>query len=164
MFFHQVSCVYIIVGLSAFFLHFSTTQSMADSLATLFHTIGAHTSDVTAVAFSNEQLASASSDKTVRLWSLEDYSEVPCSPLCGHSYNIHSCAFSPFGTILASCSTDGKCILWDVKSGEKLGTLEHKSKGSIRTCRFSRNGAMLATGSDDEKLCVWDVASRKLLR
>ena len=134
------------------------------SIASSYHTIGSHTSDVTSVAFSTDLLASCSSDKTVRLWSMEDFSELPCSPLCGHLYNVHCCAFSPFGTILASCSTDGKCILWDVPSGEKIGVLEHKSRGSIRICRFSRNGSMLATGGDDDKLCVWDTASRKLLR
>lgn len=90
-------------------------------VASLIHTIATHTSDVNSVAFSPDgTLATASGDKTVRLWDTADFSELTASPLVGHSYYVHCCTFSPFGTILATCSTDGKLILWDVKSGSKV--------------------------------------------
>ena len=34
-----------------------------------------------------------------------------------HTYNICYCTFSPFGTTLATCSTNGFVKLWDTKSG-----------------------------------------------
>lgn len=58
------------------------------------------------------------SDKSVRLykWNLGDtFTEVPHSPLLGHTYAINSITFSPFGTKLASAGTDGLTIIWEVK-------------------------------------------------
>ena len=133
-------------------------------VATLVHTIGSHSSDVNWVDFNNKVLATCSGDKTVRLWSLDGYSELPRSPLCDHSYTVYCCVFSPFGGLLASCSMDGKVILWDTNSWDKVGTFMHPSKYSIRSCRFSPNSKLLVTGSDDETLCLWDVQSRKLIR
>ena len=135
-----------------------------DMVATLLHTVSSHAGDVNCVAFKDDLLATCSGDKTVRLWNTDDYSEHPSSPLCGHTYSIHCCMFAPNGNTLTSCSTDGKVIFWDTKTGEKTGVLEHKSKSSIRVCRFSPDSTCFATGSDDETLCLWDVASRKQLR
>ena len=139
---------------------------MSNKLITsLHHTIGAHTSDINCVAFSNDNLiATASADKTARLWSTDDFSEHPHSPLCGHQYYVHCCTFSPFGTILATCSTDGKLILWDVKTGKKTAVMHHESHNSIRICRFSPNSKYILTGSDDETMGMWEVSSKKLLR
>lgn len=97
------------------------SRSNQHFVASLIHTIATHTSDVNSVAFSPDgTLATASGDKTVRLWDTADFSELTASPLVGHSYYVHCCTFSPFGTILATCSTDGKLILWGVKSGSKV--------------------------------------------
>ncbi len=133
-------------------------------VATLTHTICAHSSDVNGVAFTANYLATCSGDKTVRMWMLDDYSEHATSPLCGHTYSVNCCIFSPNGSMLASCSTDGKLILWDSKSGDKLAVLQHKSKGSIRVCRFSSDSTLMATGSDDELMCLWNLSTRKIIR
>ena len=57
-------------------------------------------------------------DKSVRVykWQVGDsFIEVKYSPLIGHTYAVNSIDFSPFGTKLASASTDGTTIIWDVK-------------------------------------------------
>lgn len=134
-------------------------------VASLVHTISAHTSDINGVAFSTDnKLATCSGDKTTRLWDVDDFSELPCSPLCGHTYYVHCCTFSPFGTILATCSTDGKMIVWDVQNGKKVAILQHQKLNSIRVCRFSPNSKFLVSGSDDENVCLWSVQQKKLLR
>ncbi|XP_048781071.2 WD repeat, SAM and U-box domain-containing protein 1-like isoform X2 [Ostrea edulis] len=134
-------------------------------VASLHHTIAIHSSDVNSVAFSRDRkLATASGDKTVRLWDTEDFTELSASPLVGHAYYVHCCTFSPFGTLLATCSTDGKLILWDVKSGTKVATFQHPSKQSIRVCRFSPDSKYIVSGSDDETLALWDVTGKILVR
>ena len=86
---------------------------------------------------------------------IEEISSV--SPLIGHSYYVHCCQFSPCGKILASSSTDGRVILWDVATGKALHELSHESHSCIKICRFSPDGDRLLTGSDDETLVLWDV-------
>ena len=84
--------------------------------------------------------------------------EIPSvSPLIGHSYYVHCCQFSPCGKLLASSSTDGRVILWDVSSGKALREFSHESHSCIKICRFSPDGERLLTGSDDETLVLWDV-------
>lgn len=82
-----------------------------------------HTSDISCVDFSQSNLlASSSNDKSIRFWKgdghgiySESKSSPPLSPFTGHKYAVNCVRFSPFDTILASCSTDGNIILWDAQ-------------------------------------------------
>lgn len=134
-------------------------------MSVLVNTFSKHARDVTSCSFSpnSKILASSSGDKTVRLWNVEDGTELSISPLLGHSYGVNSCRFSPFGTLLATASTDGNVHLWDVNTGSVIAVLQgHKS--GVRVCRFSPNSRFLVTGSADETFCIWDVSSKKLIR
>lgn len=133
-------------------------------LAEHLHTVQSHNTDVNGLCFSTSALATCSGDKTVRLWSTEDFTELPISPLCGHTYVVYKCQFSPFGTTLASCSMDGSIILWNVKTGEQTAVLRHPSNTSIRVCKFSPNSSMLVSGSDDNSICLWEISSGKLIK
>ncbi|WP_420801642.1 WD40 repeat domain-containing protein, partial [Pseudofrankia asymbiotica] len=61
-------------------------------------------------------LASASADRTVRLWDVSDRSAPrPLgSPLTGHTGSVLSVAFAPDGRTLASASTDHTVRLWEI--------------------------------------------------
>lgn len=122
----------------------------------LIHTLRGHTSDVNTVIFSpthstSPLLASCSSDKTIRLWNLDDQTSVS---LTRHTYQVHCLAFSPIlndhndstAKYMASVSTDGTCLLWDLTTRSVLKEYKHESGSPIRVCQFSLDGVLLATG------------------
>ena len=77
--------------------------------------------------------------------------------LKGHTDSVHTVAFSPDRTTLASGSSDGTVKLWNVSRRELLATLEGHTH-SVRTVAFSRNG-ILASGSLNG-IRLWDVTTQ----
>jgi 3',5'-cyclic AMP phosphodiesterase CpdA len=76
-----------------------------------------HVDTVHGVAFSRDgtQLATASDDRTARIW---DLATGTCRAILeGHNGSVNSAAFSPDGTQLATGSDDGTTRIWDVEKG-----------------------------------------------
>ncbi|XP_025893929.1 WD repeat, SAM and U-box domain-containing protein 1 [Nothoprocta perdicaria] len=133
-------------------------------MATLIRTLADHSDDINYCAFSSSCLATCSLDKTVRLYSLSDFSELPYSPLRGHAYAVHCCCFSPSGHTLASCSTDGSTMVWDTRDGRRLAVLPQPSSSPVRVCRFSPESTYLVSGAADGSVVLWNMQSLKLYR
>ncbi|KAL7306022.1 hypothetical protein TKK_0001488 [Trichogramma kaykai] len=116
--------------------------------------------------FGNRLVASASSDKLVRVWSvkydeegesMDVFQEMSYNPLDGHTFSVNFVEFSPCGTKLASCSMDGNTIIWDIETGTQVRTSFVNSGTAVRVCRWSPDGSKIATAGDDEKTIVWDL-------
>uniref|UniRef100_G1NJV3 WD repeat, SAM and U-box domain-containing protein 1 n=1 Tax=Meleagris gallopavo TaxID=9103 RepID=G1NJV3_MELGA len=133
-------------------------------MATLIHTLRDHSDDVNCCAFSSSCLATCSLDKSIRIYSLNDFTELPYSPLKGHTYAVHCCCFSPSGHTLASCSTDGATIVWDARDGRMLAVLEQPTGSPVRVCRFSPESSYLVSGAADGSVVLWNMHSMKIYR
>lgn len=134
------------------------------NMVKLIHTLTDHGDDVNCCAFSSSLLATCSLDKTIRLYSLGDFAELPHSPLKLHSYAVHYCCFSPSGHVLASCSTDGTTVLWNTQTGQTLAVMEQPGGSPVRVCRFSPDSTCLASGAADGTVALWNTQSYKLYR
>ncbi|KAJ9662596.1 hypothetical protein H2198_001268 [Neophaeococcomyces mojaviensis] len=106
-------------------------------------------------------LASASDDKTVRLWNPNMGREV--QTLRGHTGRVFGVAFSPDGSLLASASDDKTVRLWNPKTGQKLRTLRgHTSL--VFGVAFSPDGSLLASVSGDKTVRLWNPKTGHELR
>ncbi|MFG2498558.1 AAA family ATPase [Streptomyces sp. NPDC048441] len=107
-------------------------------------------------------LATASYDRTVRLWDVSDPShpEPVAKPLTGHKSWVSSAVFSPDGTTLATASDDGTIRLWDVRDPRHprpLGPPVTGHGGPIYLVAFSPDGRTLASAHDDHTVRLWNV-------
>ena len=96
------------------------------------------------MAFSpdGKRLASASWDKTVKVWDAATGQE--SLTLKGHTDGVMSVAFSPDGKRLASASEDQTVKVWDAATGQELLTLKgHTGRVMERGLQPGREAAGL---------------------
>ncbi|EJD04005.1 TFIID and SAGA subunit [Fomitiporia mediterranea MF3/22] len=108
-----------------------------------------------------QYLLSSSADCTVRLWSMEDMSNVVAYR--GHQSPVWDVQWSPLGVYFATGSRDKTARLW---SSDRISALRiyagHLS--DVDCVKFHPNSLYLATGSSDWTCRLWDVQKGTAMR
>jgi len=102
---------------------------------------------------SNDVVASAGVDRTVRLWNLTDGSPRG-APLVGPSADIYGLAFGPDGETLAASDHDGSVYFWRWRHGTAARRLATGHRVNTTAIAFAPNGAWLAIAADKEAVLV----------
>jgi WD40 repeat protein len=141
----------------------SIRPTVSDGWSACLQTLEGNSGSVYSVAFSHDstQLASASSDRTVKIW---DASSGAClQTLKGHSSPVISVTFSHDSIQLASASWDRTVKIWDARSGACLQTLKGHI-ASVTSVVFSHDSTQLASASYDSTVKIWDASSGACLQ
>lgn len=98
------------------------------------------TNDLYSIAFSpnHQYFATASADKTARIWEVSHGKQITCMRHEGYVYFV---AFSPDSKYLATASADKTTRIWEVPTGREISRL---TNNDIKTVVFSADGKYLA--------------------
>jgi len=117
-----------------------------------------HTATVRCVAFdaAGETLASASDDKTIRLWKRQQ-NFANSIVLGDHTQSVRALAFSPDNQTLASGSDDHTIRLWNIRQPKSDLKILTGHRSGVWAVAFSADGKTLASGGADSTVRLWDM-------
>ncbi|GIL66924.1 hypothetical protein Vafri_20438, partial [Volvox africanus] len=120
--------------------------------------VAGHDKDINAVAVApNDQwVATASQDRTARVWSLPDLVQV--SVLRGHKRGVWAVEFAPLERALLTASGDQTVKIWSLSDCSCIRTLEGHTASVLRASFLTGGTQILSTGADG-LLKLWNVAS-----
>jgi WD40 repeat protein len=124
-----------------------------------------HAESVNTVAFNAAGvLASASNDRTIKLWDMSAAAQGrELRTLRGHGGEVHALAFSADGKALASGSSNGEIKIWNTADGAPVQTLSGHT-ALVSSVAFSPDGKTLASASYDQTARVWNAAGGQSVR
>ena len=109
-----------------------------------------------AVSLDGKLLASASIDKTVRIWDLEKFVQVK---IFQHIDNqVYAVRFLPDGKTFVSAGRDGVISHWDISTGKVIGHINAHDK-SIWSLAVAPDGRFVISGSSDDTVRVWHIGT-----
>ncbi len=114
-----------------------------------------------AISPDGRRLAVAANTGEVGLLELDSWEWVR-PPIAAHAGWALNVSWAPDGTLFASAGQDGRVILWDGRTGERLGTvLPLNPDGWGATANFLTDGHTVIIGTSDYDLFTWDTRLEK---
>lgn len=116
----------------------------------------AHEKDINSISVSpnDKLLATASMDKTAKLWESKDLTLL--GTLRGHKRGVWTASFSPSDQVLLTTSADTTLKIWSISDLSCLKTFEgHDS--SVLKAYFLSNGLQIISSGGDGLLKLWNV-------
>ena len=114
-----------------------------------------HKRGVWSIAFSpvDQAIASASGDKTIKLWNIKDGSCLRTFE--GHVASVLKVAFLSAGTQLLSAGADGLIKLWNVRTAECIATFDAHEDKIWALALENSDGNVAASGGSDGSIVIW---------
>ncbi|WP_416676438.1 AAA-like domain-containing protein [Egbenema bharatensis] len=131
---------------------------------TLLRTFNGHTDTILDVAVhpQGDWIASASADRTVRLWDSTGIAQHTLD----HATTVWRVAFSSDDQTIASASQDGSVKLWHLKAEtdpQLIQTLE-TGQGAVLAIAFSPDDQTIASAGQDGTIKLWRITDGQLLQ
>jgi WD40 repeat protein/uncharacterized caspase-like protein/energy-coupling factor transporter ATP-binding protein EcfA2 len=105
-------------------------------------------------------IASASDDKTVRLWQHDGKF---IRTLTGHTDAVKSVHFSPDGNIILTASMDGTVKLWKTSDGTEIRTIKIGATKVLTSFAWSPQGDKIAIATNDSPIKIFRISDGYLL-
>ncbi|NGY59233.1 hypothetical protein G7043_09895 [Lentzea sp. NEAU-D13] len=139
------------------------SKLIADQQTPLGVPLKGHTGAVYLTSFTKDGsvLATASYDRTARLWDVRDRSNPkPLAVITGHKDWLTSAVFSPDDKVLATTGNDKTIKLWDIadRTDPKLLHTIETGNGTSYLLEFSPDGKILAAANEDKTARLWNVS------
>ncbi|KAK9465215.1 quinon protein alcohol dehydrogenase-like superfamily [Lipomyces arxii] len=134
----------------------SSSSEDATEIAKPIFTKKAHEKDINSVDVSpnDEFFATASQDRTVKIWSVEEGETV--GVLRGHKRGVWSVKFSPYDKLVVTGSGDKSVKVWSLNDYTCVKTFEGHTNSVLKSI-FISAGAQVVSAGGDGLVKVWDV-------
>jgi len=119
-----------------------------------------HSDEVWFVQFSHngKYLASASKDRTVRIWDTRSVPFQNIAVFNGHTESLSYLSWSPDDSMLLSCGNDRAVCLWELSSSSRKHTLTKHAEG-VTCCAWLPDSTQFVTGGTDRNIHLWNADS-----